>query len=157
MRLIRELSWNTYEPHIEGAELFQRIRDQGKLQEFENYLIERCSEDDGKTVREIDVDDILRFEEDDVVNALGLDMFDDDDDEAPLRKLDQSVFDDPNCPPNATCAAVDSGGDAYWYTCDPADVCVYDYSWVADASQYIGEYDASEWQHSKIVKERKDV
>lgn len=160
MRLIKELTWDIYEPHPDGAELFQRICDQGKLNEFENYLTDCCAEDDGETVREIDVDDILRFEEDDVVNALGLDMSDGDD-EASLRKLDQSVFDDPDCPSDATCAAVDSDGEAYWYNCDPADLSTYPTGWTWKAGlivpTYIGNFDASDWENSKIVREKKNV
>lgn len=155
MVLYKELGWSTYEPHPDGAELFQRICDQGKLGDFEALL----EASDGEYINEVTVDDLLRFEEDWLVKTLDLDMSDDEDDadDEPLRKLDQSVFDDPNCPPNATCAAVDSDGDAYWYTCNPEDVYAGEYSWGADAAQYIGEYDASDWRNSKIVREKKDV
>ena len=74
--LYSELTWNSYRPHDDGAELFQRIVDQGKLQDFENLLVEGS---EAGYVDEIEVDDMLRFEEDYLIDVLGLDEDEEDD------------------------------------------------------------------------------
>jgi hypothetical protein len=81
MILYKELTWDTYEPHPDAAELFDLIDQQGKLDEFENLLVET----EGEYVDETYVDDLLRFEEDWVIETLNLDVsgtiYDDSDDE----------------------------------------------------------------------------
>lgn len=73
--LYSELTWDSYRPHADGVELFQRIVDQGKLQDFENLLVEVS---EAGYVDEIEVDDMLRFEEDYLIDVLGLDMTEDE-------------------------------------------------------------------------------
>ena len=163
MILYREIGWSQYEPREEDAELFQRICDQGKLNELEDYLVESSG---SEYVNERDVDDLLWHEEPFVIKLLGLDMSDTGDDEGYdgelLYRLGQWVFRREDCPPGATCAAVDACGDAYWYSGDPNAVVVEEgmEHWSATGEGRLmkpiwGDFDTSDWQHSKIIREEK--
>ena len=81
MILYKELTWDSYQPHPDAAELFDLIDQQGKLDELEALLVET----EGEYVDEIHVDDLLRFDEDWVIDTLDLDVsgtiYDDSDDE----------------------------------------------------------------------------
>lgn len=165
MILYREIGWSQYEPREQDADLFQRICDQGKLPELEDYLVASSG---SEYVNERDVDDLLWHEEPFVIKLLGLDMSDDEGDEDDeVLTLGQWVFKRADCPKNATCAAVDANGDAWWYTCDPEKVKIDGPNateWYSDSHEQdfnlnfklIESYfDASDWRNSKITREEK--
>ena len=157
MILYKEIGWSTYEPHEDARELFERICDQNKLVEFEEYL----EEIEGEFVNEGFVDDLLRFEEPEVVRVLGLDMSEDDADDAEALSMGQWVFLRDDCPKEATCAVVDEDGLAYWYTCDPDEVVVEGNLWVSDNCNLDSfpipeEFDASDWKNSKVIRQKND-
>ena len=70
-----------------------------------------------------------------------------------IMSLTQAVFD--NAPDWAKSAAVDSDGEAYFYSVSKSDLEMSE-SWYAylhndDVSvDFIGEYDATDWQNSAI-------
>ena len=76
-----------------------------------------------------------------------------------MRKLDYDVFDMPECPEDAVCAAVDADGRAFWYRTEP---CVNqpglgwftpdDFPGIAIIEQIPGEFDATDWTNSKILR-----
>lgn len=79
------------------------------------------------------------------------------------EKIGQWVFDLPECPKDATCAAVDAIGIAYWYTCDPSALKVTDSvaKWYTTRGRYLiipnRSFDASDWKNSKIIRKEKKM
>ena len=77
------------------------------------------------------------------------------------KKIGQWVFDLPECPKDATCAAVDRDGEGFWFTCDPSNIIIIGPFWVR--REQIGvlqripdmTFDPTDWEHSLIVKEKK--
>lgn len=68
MRLYYELDLDTFDAWGGGEELLEKIREADKESEFENYLEENYP--DGMT--EEDLNDLLRYEEDEIFKALGM-------------------------------------------------------------------------------------
>lgn len=68
MRIYYELDLSDFDAWGGGEELLEKIREADKESEFENYLEENYP--DGMT--EEDLNDLLRYEEDEIFKALGM-------------------------------------------------------------------------------------
>ena len=71
-----------------------------------------------------------------------------------VKKLTVKVFDDPECPVDATCAAVDADGTAYWFNGDPEEVVVTGTNLWDTRGEWMaisGFFDSADWENSKII------